>query len=122
MPTGIGSLLYTIVLSHVNLFLGFLQIFATQVLAQRLPQKCADDEDDDHIDEHVAAVIQCRVDPRRGHGHVEEGLGHILCPNGCADDIVHEEACAAGNNGTDEEAVLILAEQACNTEDGRMQR
>ena len=115
MPTGIGSLLYTKVLSYVNLFLGFLQIFATQVLAQRLPKKCADDKDDDHINEHVAAVIQSRVDPRRGHGHVEEGLGHVLCPNGCADDIVHKEACAAGDDRADEEAVLILAEQACNT-------
>lgn len=72
MPTGIGSLLYTIVLSYVNLFLGFLQIFATQVLAQRLPQKCADDEDDDHKKNAVVNFMTLKMIVEFEEGYIPD--------------------------------------------------
>ena len=94
------------------------QILAAQILAERLPDECADDEDGYHVDEHVRTVVQCRVDPRGSHGHVEKLLRHILRPNGSADDVVNEEAGRAGCDGAEEEAVFPAAEEACDAQDG----
>ena len=42
----------------VSLCLEF-EVLAAQVLAEGLPEKRSDDEDGDHVDEHVCAVIKC---------------------------------------------------------------
>ena len=74
------------------------------------------DEHEHHVDEHEAAVIQRRVEPRRRHRQAEEGLGHILGPDRRADDIVHEKARHAADDRADEEAALELRARAGKAE------
>ncbi len=83
-----------------------------------LVEQEADDQDDDAVDGHVHDVVQEGIDPGRGHGHVEEGLGHVLGPDRGAHYIVDQEADHAASQNAPVEAALHLVEEAGHAQDG----
>ena len=83
-----------------------LQVIAAEIFAEGLLQNRDNNKPHSKAEQQEAAVIERGIDPRRGHRHTEELIGHILGPERRAGNIVDEEAQERTEERTPVDAVL----------------
>ena len=78
------------------------QILAGNVfLCGGVQQNHADHQQNQQVGQHVSAVVQRGIEPGSGHGHAEEGLGHVFRPDCGAYHIMDQETGKAGAANTE---------------------
>ena len=93
-------------------------ISSGQVLVQGLVGDGKHQQGDDDVGQHIGQIVQQGVEPRAVHGHAEEGLGHILGPDGGAHHIVDQEPGEASDQRAGEHAALAAGHQAGQAQHG----
>ena len=88
------------------------KICAVDVLFQRLVDQRRDHEAERHVDEHVAAVVDCGIEIRIGERGVEQLCRLVDLVDRDAADKVDDEAADAADDRADEKAALELRARA----------
>ena len=98
------------------------KICAVDVLFQRLVDERRDHEAERHVDEHVAAVVDCGIEIRIRKRGVKELRRLIDLVDRDAADEMDDEAADAAKHRADIDAALLPVEEACHAQHAERQQ
>ena len=92
------------------------EIGAVDVLFQRLVDERRNHEAERHVDEHIAAIVDCGIEIRIGERGVEQLCRLVDLVDRDAADEMDDEAADTADDRTDIDAAILTVEEACHAQ------